>query len=177
MDTIQALIRKSSVIYSEIEIKTAIQNIADQVNQTIKTDDLYVLCVMNGALIFAGQLLPRLEKNIQYSYIHATRYASSLTGGPIHWLVKPSIDIEGKTVLILDDILDEGITLREIAATCLAMKAKAIFTAVLFDKEILKEKSYLPNFIGLKVPNRFVFGYGLDCKGLGRNLPHLYALD
>ena len=177
MDTIQALIRKSSVIYSEIEIKTVIKNIADQVNQTIKTDELYVLCVMNGALIFAGQLLPRLEKNIQYSYIHATRYAASLTGGPIHWLVKPPIDIEGKTVLILDDILDEGITLREIAATCLAMKAKAIFTAVLFDKEIAKEKSYLPNFIGLKVPNRFVFGYGLDCKGLGRNLPHLYALD
>ena len=177
MDTIQALIRKSSVIYSEIEIKKVIKNIADQVNQTIKTDDLYVLCVMNGALIFAGQLLPRLEKNIQYSYIHATRYAASLTGGPIHWLVKPPIDVEGKTVLILDDILDEGITLREIAATCLAMKAKAIFTAVLFDKEIAKEKSYLPNFIGLKVPNRFVFGYGLDCKGLGRNLPHLYALD
>ncbi len=177
MDTIQALIRKSSVIYSEIEIKTVIKNIADQVNQTIKTDELYVLCVMNGALIFAGQLLPRLEKNIQYSYIHATRYAASLTGGPIHWLVKPPIDIEGKTVLILDDILDEGITLREIAATCIAMKAKAIFTAVLFDKEIAKEKSYLPNFIGLKVPNRFVFGYGLDCKGLGRNLPHLYALD
>ena len=177
MDTIQALIRKSSVIYSEIEIKKVIKNIADQVNQTIKTDDLYVLCVMNGALIFAGQLLPRLEKNIQYSYIHATRYAASLTGGPIHWLVKPSIDIEGKTVLILDDILDEGITLREIAATCLAMKAKAIYTAVLFDKEIAKEKTYVPNFIGLKVPNRFVFGYGLDCKGLGRNLPHLYALD
>ena len=177
MDTIQALIRKSSVIYSEIEIKTVIKNIADQVNQTIKTDDLYVLCVMNGALIFAGQLLPRLEKNIQYSYIHATRYAASLTGGPIHWLVKPPIDIEGKTVLILDDILDEGITLREIAATCLAMKAKAIYTAVLFDKEITQEKSYFPNFIGLKVPNRFVFGYGLDCKGLGRNLPHLYALD
>ena len=177
MDTIQALISKSSVIYSEIEIKIVIQNIADQVNQTIKTDDLYVLCVMNGALIFAGQLLPRLEKNIQYNYIHATRYVSSLTGGPIHWLVKPPMDIEGKTVLILDDILDEGITLREIAATCLAMKAKAIFTAVLFDKEIVKEKSYLPNFIGLKVPNRFVFGYGLDCKGLGRNLPHLYALD
>jgi len=73
--------------------------------------------------------------------------------------------------------LDEGITLREIATTCLAMKAKAIYTAVLFDKEITKEKSYFPNFIGLKVPNRFVFGYGLDCKGLGRNLPHLYALD
>jgi len=177
MDTIQALIRKSSVIYSEIEIKTVIKNIADQVNQTIKTEDLYVLCVMNGALIFAGQLLPRLEKNIQYSYIHATRYAASLTGGPIHWLVKPPIDIKGKTVLILDDILDEGITLREIATTCLAMKAKAIYTAVLFDKEITKEKSYFPNFIGLKVPNRFVFGYGLDCKGLGRNLPHLYALD
>ncbi len=177
MDTIQALIRKSSVIYSEIEIKTVIQNIADQVNQTIKTDDLYVLCVMNGALIFAGQLLPRLEKNIKYSYIHATRYAASLTGGPIHWLVKPSKDIEGETVLILDDILDEGITLREIVTTCEAMKAKAIYTAVLFDKEIVKEKSYIPNFIGLKVPNRFVFGYGLDCKGLGRNLPHLYALN
>ena len=177
MDTIQALIRKSSVIYSEIEIKTVIQNIADQVNQTIKTDDLYVLCVMNGALIFAGQLLPRLEKNIQYSYIHATRYAASLTGGPIHWLVKPSKDIEGKTVLILDDILDEGITLREIVTTCEAMKAKVIYTAVLFDKDIVKEKSYIPNFIGLKVPNRFVFGYGLDCKGLGRNLPHLYALN
>jgi len=111
------------------------------------------------------------------SYIHATRYADSLTGGSIDWLVRPPKEIEGKTVLILDDILDQGITLREIVATCEAMKAKAVYTAVLFDKEIAKEKSYSPNFIGLKVPNRFVFGYGLDCKGLGRNLPHLYALD
>ena len=176
MDTIQTLISKSSVLYSEIEIKNAIQDIASQANQTIDASEIYVLCVMNGALIFAGQLLPQLEKNIQYNYIHATRYDNSITGGSIHWLVRPPKDIEGKTVLILDDILDEGITLNEIVSTCRTMNAKEIYTAVLFNKEITKEKSYLPNFIGLRVPDQFVFGYGLDCKGLGRNLPHLYAL-
>ena len=177
MDAIQTLISKSSVLYSEIEIKNAIQNIADQINQTIKADNLYILCVMNGALIFSGQLLPRLEKNIQYSVIHVTRYQKELTGTLIHWLIKPPKDIMGKTILILDDILDEGITLNEIAAICRTMKAKEIYTAVLFDKEIKKKKSYSANFIGLKVPDRFVFGYGLDCRGLGRNLSQLYALN
>jgi len=176
MDTIQTLISKSSVLYSEIEIKNAIQDIASQINKTIEAHEIYVLCVMNGALIFAGQLLPQLEKTIQYNYIHATRYDNSTTGGSIRWLLKPPEEIEGKTVLILDDILDEGITLNEIASTCRTMNAKEIYTAVLFDKEIKKEKSYFPNFIGLKVPDQFVFGFGLDCKGLGRNLPHLYAL-
>ena len=81
------------------------------------------------------------------------------------------------TVLILDDILDEGVTLKEIVSMCRTMNAKEIYTAVLFDKEISKEKFHVSDFIGLRVPDRFVFGYGLDCKGLGRNLPHLYALD
>jgi hypoxanthine phosphoribosyltransferase len=177
MDNIQTLISQSYVVYPEMEIKNAIQYIADQINHTIKTNDIYVLCVMNGALIFAGQLLPRLEKNIQYHYIHATRYKNAITGGSIQWLVKPPADIENKTVLILDDILDEGVTLNEIVLTCQSMRAKEIYTAVLFDKAITKEKSYVPNFIGLNVPDQFVFGYGLDCKGLGRNLPHLYALN
>jgi len=177
MDTIQTLINKSSVLYSEVEIKNAIHNIANQTNRSINANELYVLCVMNGALIFAGQLLPQLKKNIQYHYIHATRYENSLTGDSIRWLVKPPKDIEGKTVLILDDILDEGITLNEIVSMCRTMNAKEIYTAVLFDKEIAKDKSYSSDFIGLKVPNRFVFGYGLDCRGLGRNLPHLYALN
>jgi hypoxanthine phosphoribosyltransferase len=177
MDTIQSLISKSSVLYSEVEIKNAIHNIANQINQSIQANELYVLCVMNGALIFAGQLLPQLKKNIQYHSIQVTRYGSSLIGDSIRWLVKPPKDIENKTVLILDDIFDEGITLNEIVAMCHTMKAKEIFTAVLFDKEITKEKSHLPDFTGLRVPDRFVFGYGLDCKGLGRNLPHLYALN
>ena len=141
MDNIQTMMSRSSVVYSEMEIKNAIQHIADQINHTIKTNDLYLLCVMNGALIFAGQLLPRLKKNIQYHYIHATRYEKGLTGGSMQWLVKPPEDIAGKTVLILDDILDVGVTLNEIVSTCQSMKAKEIYTAVLFDKAITKEKS------------------------------------
>jgi hypoxanthine phosphoribosyltransferase len=89
----------------------------------------------------------------------------------------PPKDIENRTVLILDDILDEGITLSEMVSLCRTMNAKEIYTAVLFDKELKKNKSHLSDFTGLKVPNQFVFGYGLDCKGLGRNLPHLYALN
>ena len=168
MDKIQTLINRSSVLYSEAEIKNAINHIAYQVNQSI---------AMNGALIFAGQLLPQIKKNIQYQYIHATRYENSLTGDSIRWLVMPPKDIENRTVLILDDILDEGITLNEMVSLCRTMNAKEIYTAVLFDKELEKNKSHLSDFTGLKVPNRFVFGYGLDCKGLGRNLPHLYALN
>jgi hypoxanthine phosphoribosyltransferase len=177
MNTVQTLISKSSVLYSEVEIKDAIRHIAVEINQKIEANELYVLCVMNGALIFAGQLLPLLEKSVQYHYIHATRYNNTQTGGIIQWLVAPPEDIKHKSILILDDILDEGITLSEIVAMCRKMKAKEIFTAVLFDKDITKEKLFTPNFIGLKIPNRYVFGYGLDCNGLGRNLPHLYALD
>jgi hypoxanthine phosphoribosyltransferase len=177
MDFFQSILKESSVLYSNQEIHLAIKNIAKEINRDIQTDDLFVLTVMSGGLFFSAHLIPLLKHNIYHDYIHATRYGNKARGGFLHWIKKPGEIIKGKNVLIVDDILDEGITLSEIISKCKKMGAINIFYTVLFNKLIDKEKSIFPVYHALNVPNKFVFGFGLDYKGFGRALADLHMIN
>ena len=177
MDFFQSILKQSSVLYSNQEIHLAIKNIAVEINQDIQSDILYVLTVMNGGLFFSAHLIPLLKHTIYHDYIHATRYGKKVNGGFLHWIKEPEDIIKGKNILIVDDILDEGITLSEIVSKCKKMGAINIFYTVLFNKLIDKEKSILPVYHALNVPNKFVFGFGLDYKGFGRDLPDLHIIN
>ena len=174
MEFFQSILKESSVLYSNREIHLAIKNIAEEINQDIQSDILYVLTVMNGGLFFSAHLIPLLKHTIYHDYIHATRYGNKVHGGLIHWIKEPEDVIKGKNILIVDDILDEGITLSEIISKCKKMGANNIFYTVLFNKLIDKEKSIFPVYHALNVPNKFVFGFGLDYNGFGRALPDLH---
>lgn len=135
-----------------------------------------VLPVMGGATVFAGQLLTRLDFPMEFDYLHVTRYRGKTQGGSIEWRVLPGQAVAGRTVLVLDDILDEGETLLAIRTKLHEMGAGRVYTAVLADKQIPREKPVKADFVGLKVPDRFVFGFGMDAYGLWRNLPEIRAL-
>ena len=170
------LISKSSLIYSNKQISDAISNIADNCNLTLRDEEVTILPVMNGALIFAGQLIPKLNFHCTLDYIHTSRYSNNKGLPTINWIYKPKIDlIKDKVVLVVDDILDEGLTLNDIKKNLIKMGAKQILIAVLFDKKLDKIKPIKADFFGLEVPDVYVYGFGLDFDGIGRNSPHLYA--
>jgi hypoxanthine phosphoribosyltransferase len=166
----------SDLISSAADVQAAIDRVAAQV--TAKLADSYplVLAVMGGAVVFAGQLLPKLRFPLDFDYIHATRYGAATRGSDIQWRVYPPPDIAGRTVLVLDDILDGGDTMAAIRDRMMSGGAHAFYSAVLVEKILKKPKPITADFIGLKVVDRFVFGCGMDAKGFWRNLPEIRAM-
>ena len=174
-DPIQYL-KQAELVHSEHVVSQAIAVIAAKLNQDYANKQPVVLSVMTGALFFTGQLLPKLLFPLTLSYIHATRYCGQLSGNIILWKVKPTDEMMGREVLILDDILDEGITLKAIVDECYLLGAIDVKTAVLADKIINKTKPILADYVGLRLPDRYVFGCGMDVNHWWRNLPAIYAL-
>jgi hypoxanthine phosphoribosyltransferase len=172
---------QAEVIHSEDAVNVAIASIAAQLNQYYLNQDQtngppIVLCVMGGAVYFTGQLLPKLSFAMQFDYVQATRYLDKTTGGALQWLVRPKQIVNNRNVLIIDDILDEGITLKAIVDECARLGARNIHTTVLVEKKINHSKPIQADYVGLMVPDRYVFGCGMDVEGWWRNLPAIYAL-
>jgi hypoxanthine phosphoribosyltransferase len=157
-------------------IQAALDRLAADVSARLRDENPLVLTVMGGAVVFAGQLLPRLPFPMDCDYLHVTRYGDVTMGGELVWVVKPRLPVEGRSVLVLDDILDEGITLAAVKARLLAQGATACHIAVLAEKDLGREKPVAADFVGVRLPNRFVFGCGMDVKGAWRNLPAIYAV-
>lgn len=158
------------------EVASAFERLASEITATLSGQNPLVLCVMKGAVVFAGQLLPLLRFPLDFDYIHATRYRNQIYGSDLDWLFFPQEIISGRQVLVLDDILDEGHTLAAIRDRCIAEGAEAFYSAVMVEKLLDKERPIIADFVGLRVPDRYVFGCGMDVNGLWRNLPAIYAL-
>jgi hypoxanthine phosphoribosyltransferase len=165
----------ADLLHSEQEVEAAIDNMAQQINIALADRNPLLLCVMNGGVVTFGKLLTRLTIPLTIDAINASRYQNQTSGGSIEWLVKPETPLEGRTVLIVDDILDEGITLQALCQYCREQGVTAVYSAVLVDKILGHEKPVTADFIGLKVENRYVFGYGMDYKGYLRNAPGIFA--
>lgn len=175
LDEIRQIKANADLLYTEPEIETAIENMAIAITDSLVDADPLVLCVLNGGIITAGRLLIHLNFPLTVDSINATRYQNQTSGGTIKWLLKPNEPLNNRTVLIVDDILDEGITLAAIKAYCLEQGATAVYTAVLLDKDLGKDKPIQADFIGLTVENRYLFGYGMDYKGYLRNAAGIFA--
>jgi len=172
----QQLLDQAECIVSEAAVQAALDRLAGEIEQTLADAFPLVLPVMGGAVVFAGQLLPRLRFPLEFDYLHVTRYRGNTTGGEMDWRVLPGQNVSGRNVLVLDDILDEGETLAAVRDKLLSMGAARVWSAVLTDKDNGLDKPIRADFVGLVVPNRYVFGCGMDAYGLWRNLPAIYAL-
>ncbi len=171
----QSILASSELIYSELEVTTAVGQLASEITQVLSKTNPVVMSVMGGAVVFTGQLLPQLNFPLEFDYVQASRYHGTI-GQDLVWRVEPSDKVRGRVVLLLDDILDEGITLAEIKARCLAMGAEQVLVAVLSEKILDQDKPIRADFVGLELPNRYVFGCGMDAYGWWRNLPCIRAL-
>lgn len=172
------ILSEADLLVRESEVIAAIHRMAVEITEQLKESNPVVLCVMNGGLIFTGQLLTRLVFPMEVDYVHATRYGHETNGATLHWTVRPQLDLKGRTVLLLDDILDEGITLAAIADYCRHQGATEVRMAVLVEKLHLRKVTpgMRADFTGIEVGDRFLFGYGLDYKGYWRNAPGIYAV-
>ncbi|MFN8769542.1 MAG: hypoxanthine-guanine phosphoribosyltransferase [Neisseriaceae bacterium] len=175
-DKALAIIENSEVLYSEDELNKRIFLLAKQIEQEIIGEIPIFLNVMNGGLFFAASILSQISGPFISDYVHASRYGNSISGtSQITWHRRPSMqNIYGKTVYIIDDVLDEGYTLAEIKKNLLDFGAKSCKTIVLIDKNINKEKPIIAEYVGFNAPNHFLFGYGMDIYGLYRQLPDIY---
>lgn len=135
-----------------------------------------LLTVMNGAIIFCGKLIPLLRFPLTLEYVHASRYGEATSGGEVVWRVRPPALVRDRDVIVIDDILDAGETLRAIRDEVLAAGARTCAVAVLADKRIGRDRPISADFVGVELPDRFVFGCGLDVGGFWRNLPAIYAV-
>ena len=169
---------EADLLVAEAGVIAAIARIAEEVTAELKDLNPVLICCMNGGLVFSGQLLTKLVFPLQVDYVHATRYGHEMNGVALDWKVRPQIDLHGRTVVLLDDILDEGVTLAAIAEYCRQQGAARVMMAVLVEKLHLRKvkPGMRADFTGIEVGDRFLFGYGLDFKGYWRNAPGIYAL-
>lgn len=181
-DVLGARARAEEIVSAE-----AVQFAIDQtaVRLTVALNDLnpLLLCVLNGGLPYSGELLKRLAFPLELSYVHAGRYGKATQGrGELTWYARPTIDLAGRHVLLVDDIFDQGNTLSALAAWSLTEGAAAVTTTVLVDKVLDagraagKEGTIEVDYPALRCPDRYLFGCGMDYRGYWRNLPAIYAL-
>jgi hypoxanthine phosphoribosyltransferase len=174
--TAWAFLKDSDLIASAAEVQAAVQRLAAEIEVELSKKYPLVLAVMGGAVVFAGQILPLLRFPLDFDYVHASRYGAMTRGSRIEWRVKPPALVRGRTVLVLDDILDHGETMNAIRNGLLELGARSVHCAVLVEKTLKEPKPIKPDFVGLKIPDRFVFGCGMDAKGFWRNLPEIRAM-
>lgn len=170
------ILEAAELIHSAAAVDAAIARVAAEIAATLKDRYPLVLSVMGGAVVFTGRILPLLNFPLDFDYIHASRY-SGISGGTVEWKVEPKGNVSGRVVLVLDDILDVGDTMLAIRQRVLALGAQAFYSAVLTDKDKGRAKPIYADFVGLSLPDRYVFGCGMDAHGIWRNLPAIYALN
>lgn len=169
-------------VFDYTEISRALDALAIKLNKQLENETPLVLCVMQGGLIFAGHLIPKLDCMLEIDYIHATRYDNQTSGSQLQWKAYPAASLKNRTVLILDDILDEGNTLQSIIQYCESQGASSIISAVLLkkihDRCVTDDciEAALTDNIALTVKDEYVFGFGMDYNGQYRQLDSIYAL-
>ena len=168
-------LQQAELIVSAEDVQAAVVRVAREINAALADVHPLLLSVMGGAVVFTGQLLPLLDFPLDFDYVHVSRYGSGLQGGALHWKVEPRENVRGKIVLVVDDILDEGETLAAVKQRVLKLGAAGFYCAVFADKLNGKSKPIRADFVGIELPDRFVFGFGMDIHGAWRNLPAIYA--
>jgi len=170
------ILASAELIVSSRRIQLAIDDLASSISKDFGKSCPYVLIAMNGGVFLAGQLLPRLMMPMYVGHVHVSRYGSSLSGGEVSWEGMLPGEIKGKAVLVLDDIFDRGYTMASIKQRVLELGAESFSCAVLVDKTLQVEKPFTPDYIGVRAPDKFLFGCGMDVDGFWRNMTEIYAV-
>ncbi|KAB7767531.1 MULTISPECIES: hypoxanthine-guanine phosphoribosyltransferase [Xanthomonas] len=178
--TIAQALAQADLLVDRTRIDQAIAQMADAIAADYRGETPVYLTIMHGALPFAGQLALELGsrgQDLQLDYLHATRYRGETVGGELVWKHRPATALYGRRVLLLDDILDEGLTLKAVREWCLEQGATDVRIAALTVK---RHDRCVPgvsaDYVGVEVPDRYVFGFGMDVNEALRNLPAIYAM-
>lgn len=176
--TLGDVLARADLVHDHATLAAAIVRIGRDIDAWLDGTPAVFLTVMQGALPFAGQLATAIRSPLLFDYVHATRYRGKTSGVELHWIKRPATSLAGATVLLVDDILDEGHTLAAIRDDCFEQGAARVAIAVLCEKRHARRVEGLAaDFVGVEVPDRYVFGYGMDFHEQGRNLAAIHAVD
>jgi hypoxanthine phosphoribosyltransferase len=174
---LERVLARSEVVHDAAAVAAAYDRLAAAVTARLSGEAPLVLAMMVGGMVPTAELVRRLRFPFQLDYLHATRYRGATSGRELRWLARPTQPLAGRCVLLVDDILDEGVTLAAVQAECAAQGAREVLTAVLtrkvHDRGVAGVRA---EFIGLDVPDRYVFGCGMDYKEWFRDLPEVRAV-
>ncbi len=175
---IKQIAESSELLYTANEVEAALDRMARSIDEVLRDKNPIIICVMVGGLIPMANLLLRLDFPLEVDYVHATRYRSTTQGGELTWKVKPSLNWANRTVLVVDDILDGGVTLAAIIEEIRNIGAEEVYSAVLVDKHHQRDPNGLQqaDFVGLEVDDHYIFGYGMDYQEYLRNAPGIYIV-
>ena len=176
IESIKKVENESDCLCDASQLSNVLDKLANNISQDLHDKNLLVLCVMTGGIIPLGHLATRLSFPLQLDYIHATRYRGETSGGELHWIQEPTISLQDRNVLIVDDIFDEGITLLEIAKYCKEKGATTVRSAVLVNKIHDRKADYIPDYVGIDIEDRYLFGFGMDYKNYLRNVNAIHAV-
>lgn len=167
----------AELLHGSAALAAAIARMGRQITGILQGERAVFLTVMNGGMFFASPLALAIGADLEFDYVHLSRYRGGTVGRDVEWVHRPQARLEGRTVILVDDILDEGYTLAALREYCVAAGAGRVLIAVLCVKRHDRRVPGLEaDFVGVEVPDRYVFGYGLDYYGQGRNLPAIYAV-
>lgn len=173
----QSLLAEADCLFDAAAVDAAYEALAARLNADYAGTLPLVLCVMNGGLYATSEITQRLAFPFELDYLHATRYRGATTGGGLIWKRQPDAALEGRDVIVIDDILDEGHTLVAIRKALLEFNPRSLKVVVLAEKlHDRRAPSATAEYIGLAVPDRYVFGCGMDVRELWRQLPGIYAV-
>lgn len=177
LEEVRRVAAEADCLYPHDQVEAALDRMAAAITRDLQDRDPLVLCVMLGGMLPAAKLIARLQFPFQYDYLHATRYRGGVRGGDLYWLTRPSVVVRERCILVVDDILDEGLTLRAIADYLRDEGAEEVRSAALVTKQNDRRPAGITvDYSGLDVPDRYVFGYGMDYKGYLRSAAGIYAL-
>jgi hypoxanthine phosphoribosyltransferase len=172
-----AVRQRAELIADAARVGAAYERLAAEIGAQYAGRNPLVLAVMIGGLIPAAEVLKRVSFAFELDYLHATRYRGATVGGGLLWKRQPDAELAGRHVLVIDDILDEGHTLVAVRRSLAEFSPASLKVAVLADKRHARRApGAQAEFVGLEVPDRYVFGCGMDYKGYWRQLPAIYAV-
>lgn len=177
LPSLKDALAQSDLLFERADIEREIVRMGQEIDVALAGERPVFLTVMHGALVFAAQLALSIRTDLEFDYVHATRYRGDTVGHELHWLRRPEANLQGRTVLLVDDILDEGHTLKAVRDACLELGARRVLVVAMctkiHDRRVVGIEA---DFNGIDLPDRYVYGYGMDYNEQARNLPAIYAL-
>ena len=172
------IVNNSELLIEKKAVDSSMEKMSKKIEAELGDKNLIILTIMNGGLYPTALFMRYFQSNCELDYIHLSRYGNKTTGGLPYWHRKPQKNIKNRNVLVIDDILDQGITLGEAIRECHDSGAKSVYSAVMVKKNISIRKGIQESdFYAINLPNKYLFGSGLDYHGQFRNLDGIFALN
>jgi len=176
MESIQIKDKLFTLSISESEILNAVKSVANQINADLEGSNPLFICVLNGAFMFASDLMKEVSFPCEITFIKLSSYEGIYTSGRVKEIIGLNESVVGRTVVVVEDIVDTGITMERILESLAAKGAKQIHVATFLQKPDALQRDIKIDYIAMKIPNDFIVGYGLDYDGYGRNLKDIYTV-